>query len=136
MTSRSLDSLRRCCSEPLRPGLIALTLLQSGCGAGWRTTEAGPGRLPARQQAQVWSGGKARQWHGILVTTDSVSGVPYTQSPECDSCRVALARSVVDSIRLGNPSAGFWKSVALGGAITLGAALLICRFQASCTLSD
>jgi hypothetical protein len=120
----------------LRAGLTALMLLQAGCGAGWRTTQLEPRRLPSRQQAQIWSGGKARQWHGILVSTDSVSGVPYTLSPECDSCRVGLARSAVDSIRLGNPSAGLWKSLALGGAITLGAALLICRLQTSCTLSD
>ena len=120
----------------MRAGLIGLMLLQSGCGAGWRTTRLEPRRLPTRQQAQVWSAGKARQWHGILVTTDSVSGVPYTQAPECDSCRVGLARSTVDSIQLGNPSAGLWKSLALGGAITVGAALLVCKLETSCQLTD
>jgi hypothetical protein len=136
MTSQSLDSVRRYGREPLRPGLLLLTLVQSGCGAGWHNQQVGPPGLAPRQQAQVWSGGKPRQWHGIRVTADSVSGVLYTQPPECDSCRVALARNAVDSIRLGNPSAGLWKSLALGGAITLGAALLICRFESSCTLSD
>ena len=31
----------------------------------------------------------------------------------CDSCRQQFARSQVDSIRLGNPVLGFWKTVAL-----------------------
>jgi hypothetical protein len=42
-----------------------------------------------------------------------VTGIPYVHPTGCDSCRIALARTEVDSIRLGDPIAGFWKSAAL-----------------------
>jgi hypothetical protein len=116
--------------------LVALALLQCGCGAGWQASRIAPGPLPPRQQAQVWTGDRAEQWHAVVVTADLVSGVPFTQSPACDSCRVAVSRSAVDSIRLGNPSAGLWKSVALGGAITLATGLVLCRLESSCQLGD
>lgn len=121
---------------PRATRLVVVALLQCGCGAGWQASPITPGPLPPRQQAQVWTGGRAQQWHAIVVTAESVSGVPFTQPPGCDSCRVAVARGAVDSIRLGNPSAGLWKSVALGGAITLAAGLVLCRLESSCQLGD
>jgi len=42
--------------------------------AGWRTTSLAPGPLPPRQQAQVWSGGRALRWHALVIATDSISG--------------------------------------------------------------
>jgi hypothetical protein len=44
---------------------------------------------------------------------DSISGVPYFRAVGCDSCRIALPRADVDSLRFGNPTAGFWKTVGL-----------------------
>jgi hypothetical protein len=117
-------------------GALALALLQTGCGAGWRTTPLVPGPLPPAQQAQVWTEGRALQWHALVVATDSISGVPFTRPPECDSCRVALSRVAIDSVRLGNPTAGFWKSVGLGLGLSFAAALVICRFERSCQLGD
>jgi hypothetical protein len=118
------------------PCAFALALLQTGCGAGWRTAPLAAGPLPPRQQAQVWAEGRALRWHALVVATDSISGVPFTHSPACDSCRVAVPREAVDSVRLGNPTAGFWKSVGLGMGITVAAALVICRFERSCQLGD
>jgi hypothetical protein len=111
--------------------------MHAGCGAGWRTKPLAAGPLPPRQQAEVWTEGRALRWHGLVVAADSISGVPYTRSPGCDSCRVALPRASVDSVRLGNPTAGFWKSVGLGMGITLAVALVSCRFfERSCQLGD
>jgi hypothetical protein len=115
---------------------VALALFLTGCGAGWRTTPLATGPLPRRQQAQVWTGGRALQWHALVVAADSISGVPYTRPPGCDSCRVAVPRGSVDSVRLGNPTAGFWKSVGLVMGISFGAALAICGFEPSCQLSN
>ena len=115
---------------------VALALLLTGCGAGWRTTPLATGPLPRRQQAQVWTEGRALQWHAIVVATDSISGVPYTRPPGCDSCRVAVPRESVDSVRLGNPTAGLWKSMGLGMGITVAAAVVMCRIERSCQLSD
>ncbi|MEP6686820.1 MAG: hypothetical protein ABJC36_00635 [Gemmatimonadales bacterium] len=99
---------RRIAGRPL------FALVLSGCGAGWRSLPPlAPSALPPDQQVQVWSQGKARQWHGVLVTADSVSGVPFLRPLPCDSCRLALPRAQVDSLRVGSPSNGFWKSAGL-----------------------
>jgi hypothetical protein len=71
-----------------------------------------------------------------VIADDSISGVPFTSSPSCDSCRVAVPRAMVDSVRLGNPTAGFWKSVGLGVGVTFAAAILICRFERECQLGE
>jgi hypothetical protein len=117
-------------------GVLAVVLLQTACGAGWHTTTLATGALPQRQQAQVWTDGRALQWHALVVATDSISGVPFARPPACDSCRVAVPRGTVDSVRLGNPAAGFWKSVGLGMGVSVAAALVICRLERSCQLGD
>jgi len=91
---------------------IAGCLLLQACGAGWhRAPDLAPGPLSPRQQVQVWHDGRVERWHGLLLSPDSVSGIPYLHSVDCDTCRVVLPRTQVDSIRLGNPVAGFWKTV-------------------------
>jgi hypothetical protein len=52
--------------------------------------------------------------HGVVVGPDTVSGVPFVKSLDCDSCRVRIERAEVDSLRIGEPVAGFWKTAALG----------------------
>jgi len=94
--------------------VTALAVSSASCGAGWhRPAQLEPGTLAPRQQVQVWSGGTARRWHAVRVEPDSISGIPYLRSVDCDSCRTALPRAAVDSVRLGDPVAGFWKSVGL-----------------------
>lgn len=91
-----------------------LLLLLAGCGPGWHRTEVAPDTaLEARDQFLVHHGGAVDRWHAVRVTNDSVIGIPWLQPIDCDSCRVALPRASVDSIRTGHPVAGFWKSYAL-----------------------
>jgi hypothetical protein len=104
--------------------LLAALLPQTACGAGWhRIDPVAPGRLPLRQQVQVWQGGRRLQLHAVRVAGDSISGVPYVQPPDCDSCRVGVPSTSVDSLRAGNPSGGFWKTtgLVLGGMFVLAA---------------
>ena len=102
---------------------LLLVLATSACGAGWhRPARLPPGPLPPRQQVQVWRRGDVMRWHAVHLATDSVSGVPFLRPVDCDSCRVALPRAGVDSIRLGNPVAGFWKTI---GLVNLPGLLLI-----------
>ena len=115
--------------------VFALVVLQMGCGAGWRTRSLVDGPLPRRQQAQVWTEGRAQRWHALVVGPDSISGVPFTQPPACDSCRVAVPRDLVDSVRLGNPSAGFWKTMGLVVGIPIVAVVAICRTD-TCQFGD
>lgn len=80
---RDLPGLRILENQQLRA--FALALLLAGCGAGWRTTPLAPGPLPPRQQAQVWTQGHALRWHALVIATDSISGMPFTRAPACDS---------------------------------------------------
>jgi hypothetical protein len=93
---------------------VILLLMTAACGAGWhRVPSPEPGALAPRQQAQLWEGDKAHQVHAVIVGPDSISAIPFFRPVECDSCRMILPRSSVDSVRLGSPVAGFWKSVGL-----------------------
>ena len=53
------------------------------------------------------------RWHGVIVTTDSLSGIPFQRPLDCDTCRVAVRLATIDSVRIGNPEAGFWKSAGM-----------------------
>ncbi len=98
-----------------RSALLFASLLPVwACGAGWHRIEpVVPSNLPQRQQVQVWQGRQRLRLHAIRVDHDSVSGVPFQKPTDCDSCRISLPSSTVDSLRAGNPTAGFLKSVAL-----------------------
>jgi hypothetical protein len=56
-------------------------------------------------------GNTRQQWHAVRVTESTVSGISFVKPINCDSCRVTVARSTVDSIRWGNPVAGFWRTI-------------------------
>ena len=118
--------------------LLALALVQAACGAGWRRVEdpLAAARQRPRQQVQVWQAGRARQLHSVVVTADSVSGVPYLEPPDCDSCRIAVPRAAVDSLRFGNSTAGLWRSVGLGAGILLGLAIITCARAKTCNYTD
>ena len=49
----------------------------------------------------IWSGGQVKKWHAVVITQDSVSGIPYPMSLKCDSCRRSLPRTQVDSMKRG-----------------------------------
>ena len=111
--------------NPLWCTLLGLVTL--GCGAGWhRPAELSPGPWRPRQQVQVWTGGQAPRWHGVVVQADSISGVGFRQAPDCDSCRVTVALQRVDSVRLGNPTAGFWKTFGLIAALPFVVSTVLC----------
>jgi hypothetical protein len=89
-------------------------LLLGACSAGWHRIEpAIPSSLAQGQQVQVWQGTRRVQLHAVRVDQDSISGVPFQQRADCDSCRISLPSSSVDSLRAGNPTAAFLKSVGL-----------------------
>ncbi len=100
--------------------LLALPPL-NGCGAGWRRVDcdAPPAGLPARQQVQVWSAGRATRWHAVRIASDTISGVPFIQPTSCDTCRASLPLAAVDSVRIGEPVDGLARSVALSVLIAV-----------------
>jgi len=100
-----------------------MLLVTQACGAGWhRPAQLTPGPLRPRQQVLVWRHREVVRWHAVVLSQDSISGVPFTRPIGCDACRSVFPITEVDSIRLGNPVAGFWKSVGLA----LGGLLAVC----------
>ena len=106
---------------------VVLSATAGSCGAGWRQTNLNTGQLAPRQQVQIWHDGSVSQWHHVRITLDSVMGIPYHLPAECDSCQLSLPRSSVDSARLGNPVAGFWKSFGLVVGSFFAVCLAVCR---------
>jgi hypothetical protein len=117
--------------------LLALTTLQPACGAGWHRIDLhSPAHLPPRQQVQLWSQGQLHRWHAVQWSPDLVSGIPFLQPIDCDSCRLFLAQVAVDSVRLGNPTGAVWRSVGLTlGSMVLAAAVL-CSIQRNCDFGE
>lgn len=90
-------------SRGLLRALIAM--LPLAC-AGWQRVAVPLDTVFAkRQQVQVWRGSEAQVLHAVRLSADSLFGVPFQQHPSCDSCRVAVPRGEVDSLRLGNKEA-------------------------------
>ncbi len=92
----------------------AAWLLLTGCGAGWHRTDLTPGAaLPPNDQYLIHHGTGVDRWHAVQVSNDSVAGIPWLKPVDCDTCRLSLPRASVDSIRLGHPSQGVWKTAGL-----------------------
>jgi hypothetical protein len=64
-------------------------------------------------QVQIWQGRLVTLLHGVTLERETIRGVPFTMPPTCDSCRMQLARSAVDSLRVGNKERGFARSAGL-----------------------
>lgn len=115
-----------------------LFLLLSGCGAGWHRVEAGPStRLPPRQQVYVYHGTGVARWHAVRVEGDSVTGIPWLQPIEGDTGRVAFPLVSVDSLRAGDPAAGFVKGSLLSVYVIAPVTLIVfCALVHGCPSGD
>jgi hypothetical protein len=93
---------------------LAILLSTTACGAGWRSvSQIGPKTFQPYQQAQLWTEDGMVRLHALRLADDSVSGIPFLQPLACDSCRIAFSRERVDSIRVGDPTGGFWGTLSL-----------------------
>jgi hypothetical protein len=87
----------------LRVLLTGLILGEPACTVGPRRVELPtPQPLGPRQQLEVWRGRQAHTLHAVVQTRYSLSGVPVHRPPDCDSCRVTLALTDIDSVRVVN----------------------------------
>lgn len=87
-----------------RPWRWASTLLPLASCTSWSPAPSPyPEAYPQSQQARIWTGTAYQQLHAIGTDSATISGVPFTQPSNCDSCRVATRLVLVDSVRLGNP---------------------------------
>jgi len=97
---------------------ITLTLACTACSSTWSRRPLGSlTPLAAGQQVQVWQGRRAIVVHGVQVDSTRLTAVPYYQRLDCDSCQIALPRSSIDSVRVGNVMDGFWRTTAVLGTL-------------------
>lgn len=103
-----------------RRAVGAMTLaLTAGCSAGWHQITLDPqASYKPRDELQVWMHGEAQRWHGVRVDSSTISGVPHTKPPECDSCRISVPRTAVDSVRVGDPDGAVLGTVV--GVLVIG----------------
>jgi hypothetical protein len=82
---------------------FAFLLLAADCSGGrWapRRIDVVPFPIEPSAVALIWSGDKVEKWHAVVITTDSVSGIPVRMGLQCDSCRRSMPRAQVDSMKL------------------------------------
>ncbi len=100
---------------PVRLRIVAFTLavLAVGCHSEWRPRLEEPASIKPHDVVRIWSSDTVAQWHAVVVTSDSVSGIPYETSLECDSCRRSMPLVLVDSMKVRHvTSAGTWAILA------------------------
>ena len=90
-----------------RLSLLACVLSATGCSHGYLSYWGRNGvdqPVPVRRDDPVWiwSSDGVEKWHAVVLTRDSVSGIPYQVSVTCESCRRSIPRTRVDSMRLGH----------------------------------
>jgi len=86
----------------VRCSLLAAVLLAAGCSSYWgRRRVDQPTPVKPHQPVWIWSGGQVKKWHAVVITQDSVSGIPYSVPLKCYGCRRSMPRTQVDSMKLG-----------------------------------
>ena len=85
----------------VRCSTFALALLTTGCSYWGRRSLDQPTPVKPHNPVWIWSGGEVNKWHAVVITQDSVSGIPYGVTLKCDSCRRSIPRTRVDSMKLG-----------------------------------
>jgi hypothetical protein len=66
---------------------------------------------------QVWRDRRVTLLQAVTLESDTLEGVPFTQPPNCDSCRVQLGLATVDSLRVGNKERAFFRTAGLVMAV-------------------
>ena len=104
---------------------LALVLLASGClsGGRWEQRRDQPRSMKPSDPVLIWSNGTVEKWHGVVITPDSVLGIPYGMSLTCDNCRRSIPRAQVDSLKYRTGGGVGKTSLQVAGAVA--AALLV-----------
>lgn len=74
----------------------------------------------SRELVEVWGPDSVMRLHAARVERDTLSGVNYLQPTTCDSCRVTLPLSTVDSLRAGSTGEKTTLLILGGVAVFLG----------------
>ena len=121
-------------SQRLRPFMTDLSLvaflLLAACRSGgqWEPQRIDlPFPFEPSDVVSIWSGGNVEKWHAVVITPDSVSGIPYRMALQCDRCRRSIPRAQVDSMTLGHETRAP-NALLMGGivAAAIGLEMVVC----------
>jgi hypothetical protein len=88
--------------------LLAVVTL-TACSAHWQpVTLVQPSSLDSRTVLEFQAKNQLVRLHGVEFKRDSLSGIPWLEHLNCDTCRVRYALSDISQARTGNPGAGAW----------------------------
>ena len=120
----------------MRYSYFALVLLAAGCSHWEQRRLDQPTPMRAADPVWIWSGGKVEKWQAVIITTDSVSGIPYGTPLVCDSCRRSIPRALVDSMKVAYQTEGGVKGVGGTVLVLTGAlvAVLLLEFVGCATI--
>jgi hypothetical protein len=85
---------------------VALILAASGCEAiapqAWHRIEPPSAvKHPYKEtRAQVWIHGQLEVWRALVMSPESITGIPAELPADCDTCRRGIAWVDADSVRL------------------------------------
>ncbi len=81
---------------------FALVLLMTGCGYWGRRPIDQPTPVKPHDPVWIWRHDTVSKWHDVVITQDSVSGIPFGTSRDCYArCRRSIPRVQVDSMKQG-----------------------------------
>jgi len=111
-------------SVPLswRSSAFAFVLLAAGCASqgAWGGPFGLPTPLWPQALVRIWSGGEVQRWHAVVITEESVSGIPYQMPVTCDSCVLRIPRTQVDSMKLDHKKLNALEVVGVVGILAVG----------------
>ena len=101
---------------------FALVLLASGCVSGgqWEQPRDQARPIKPSDPVWIWSNGTVEKWHGVVITPDSVSGIPYDIPLTCDTCRRSISRAQVDSLKYRTGGVVGKTSLQIAGVVAAG----------------
>ena len=110
--------------HPTRLRIVAFTLavLAVGCHSEWRPRLEEPASIKPHDVVRIWSSDAVAQWHAVVITSDSVSGIPYETSLQCDSCRRSMPLVLVDSMKVSHATSA--KAVLIVAGVVVAASLV------------
>jgi len=78
----------------------------------------------------IWTKGGVEKWRAVVITQDSVSGIPFETSRKCVVCRRSIPRVQVDSMKHGYRTLAQTVTEVVG----VPTLLLVGEFALSCLL--
>jgi len=111
---------------------LAFVLLIAGCWGnywGQRPVDQ-PTPIDPGDPVWIWTRGGVEKWRAVVVTQDSVSGIPFESSRKCVMCRRSIPRVQVDSMKHGYRTLAQTVTEVVG----VPTLLLVGEFALSCLL--